>query len=126
MADKLAWKTEMAWKTVEGESVKKQNVRGANETEIADGLNQCTKAVGRYHLDWTWRRDNMSQELEGHIVVVERFENGGLRIYDPQAGECLDWKELSSNIDITKGINILRVDNLIPDEGIVKGIVHKR
>jgi hypothetical protein len=68
----------------------------------------------------------MSQELEGHIVVVERFENGGLRIYDPQAGECLDWKELSSNIDITKGINILRVDNLIPDEGIVKGIVHKR
>ena len=45
-------------------------------------LDEATKEPGRYHIDWQWEKGK-----EGHIIVAERFENGGLRLYDPQTGK---------------------------------------
>jgi hypothetical protein len=126
MTDKLAWKTEMAWKTVEGRPINKQNIKGANNNEINEGISSLTKDIGRYHIDWTWKPHDKNTKVFGHIIVAERFKNGGLRLYDPQTGENVDWESVARLIDIKKGINVLRVDNLIPDEEVVKEIVHKK
>jgi hypothetical protein len=126
MTDKLARKTEMVWKTVDGNPVNKQNVKGTSDDEINEGINSLTKNIGRYHIDWIWKQQKITSKVYGHIIVAERFENGGFRLYDPQTGENIDWKSIVPFIDISKGINILRVDNLIPDEALIKEIVHKK
>lgn len=130
----LSSKTEWAWidpKT--GERPKKltaggeywdANLRRYRKKSAADlkkDFDELTKDTGRYHLSFNWRGRN----IEGHIITAERFDNGGLRLYDPQTGDIVEWKLLKTKIKTENGIRLYRVDNLLINENIIEGIVKK-
>jgi hypothetical protein len=126
VADKLAYKTESAWKTIDDAPVMKEKVYSKTEEEMRLNIDQATKEVGRYHIDWTWTAKDKDGNRYGHIITAERFKNGGLMLYDPQSGEVLNWNDIAAKINMSEGVNVLRVDNLIPDSDIVNEIVHKK
>jgi hypothetical protein len=86
--------------------------------DVIEKLNAETKEIGRYHLDWTW---NFQQN--GHTIVAERFKNGGLRLFDPQTGEITSWDNFKNRIYIRNGVNVLKVDELMPNPSVVATVV---
>lgn len=136
--EKLAYHTELAWRVPGSNEIPKKSIAGGIKSrnvdkrgriitktkslsELNSELNELTKEPGRYHLNWTWKGKNM-----GHIVVCEKFANGGIRIYDPQTGEILKWSEISKDIKLDKGVSILRVDNLLINIDVINGIVKSK
>lgn len=130
----LSSKTEWAWidpKT--GERPKKLTAGGQywdrnlhkekakSATELKKEFDELTKETGRYHLSFNWK----GRSIEGHIITAERFENGGLRLYDPQIGQIVEWKVLKSKIRTEYGIRLYRVDNMLINEDIIGGIVRE-
>lgn len=128
----LSFKTEWAWiDPVTGETPVKKKIGGQtlskgglkvvakSQGDVMRELNEATKEPGRYHINWSWKgKDN------GHIVTFERLSNGKCRWYDPQTGEinCFT-KEKYKDVDISKGMYILRVDNLLVNNDIISRIV---
>lgn len=128
--DTLSKNTDLAWLDKDGNAPRAQSAGGLSNK---DGFRQVksqemmlaefaekTKSPGRYHVKMLW-----SKEIDGHIITVERFLNGGLRIYDPQNGRIIkDFKAYTSNISLAKGLSVLRVDNLRMNIKIINGIVN--
>lgn len=133
--EQLAHRTQSAWiDPSTGVEPKKQKCGGANfinlDTgkttyktfdEITEELNFATGVPGRYHVDWYWKG-----RQDGHIIVAERFENNGLRFYDAQTGEIVQWAKLREDINIAAGINVLRVDKLMLNEEIACNVVKRK
>jgi len=128
---KLAYKTEDAWRDANGNVPKKQNVGGKvfdntllkkrykTISEISYDLNNVTKEIGRYHIDFVWDIGG------GHIITLERQQNGDILFYDPQSGLRETWYNgLSKNINLKKPISVLRVDNLLINTKIINSIVY--
>lgn len=128
----LSRKTNWAWIDKNGEMPKKQKAggslgidnRGRTKTktlnQLSKELGEITKEIGRYHIDFGWKRSN-----SGHIITLERLESGFVKLYDPQNGKIVKWAELSKAISLRYGVNVLRVDNLDLNTEIVDGIVKK-
>lgn len=84
-------------------------------------FNKETKEVGRYQFSFGWKGVKW-----GHIVAAERFNDGSLRIYDPQCGSVLNIEDLFKRISLNGFIKVMRVDNLDIDQKFVsKIVVHK-
>lgn len=88
--------------------------------ELTKELVELVKEPGRYHIDFAWKGKN-----SGHIITLEKLHNGKIIIYDPQTGKMKNWKELSKEISLRYGVNVLRVDNLLVNTDIIDGIVKK-
>lgn len=88
--------------------------------ELTKELVELVKEPGRYHIDFTWKGKN-----SGHIITLEKLHNGKIIIYDPQTGKMKNWRELSKEISLRYGVNVLRVDNLLVNTDIIDGIVKK-
>lgn len=89
--------------------------------DVMRELYEATKEQERYHINWGWKGAN-----NGHIVTFERFSNGKCQWYDPQTGEVNFFtKEKYKQTDISNGMYILRVDNLLVNNDIILGIVEK-
>ena len=88
--------------------------------ELTKELVELVKEPGRYHIDFAWKGKN-----SGHIITLEKLHNGKIIIYDPQTGEMKNWRELSKEISLRYGVNVLRVDNLLVNTDIINGIVKK-
>lgn len=125
----LSRKTEMVWldpKT--GGMPIKQKLGGSEYANgrvttktvkmLSSELVDATKETGRYHIDFGWKKSR-----QGHIVTLEKLENGKIRIYDPQNGKLVSWSDLSQQISPTTGARILRVDNLQVNTDIIDGVV---
>ena len=76
--------------------------------ELTKELVELVKEPGRYHIDFAWKGKN-----SGHIITLEKLHNGKIIIYDPQTGKMKNWRELSKEISLRYGVNVLRVDNLL-------------
>lgn len=87
---------------------------------IAKDLNTFTSEVGRYHISFVWKGTR-----SGHIITIERLSNGKVSLYDPQNGKLITWKDLSSRISPSHGIQVYRVDNLEVNVDIISGVVRK-
>jgi len=87
--------------------------------EMTSELNELTKDVGRYHIDYVWKGGG------GHIITLERLPNGRMQIFDPQSGIIYDWANLMKGVNKGRGINVLRVDDLFANTSIINGIVTK-
>lgn len=127
----LSRKTNWAWLNENGEMPKKTRVGGQitdnrgrakskSIQQLSTELNDVTKEIGRYHIDFCWKGRN-----SGHIITLERLDNGLLRFYDPQNGKRVRWADLSNQISPSYGVNVLRVDNLQVNTEIINGIVTK-
>ena len=88
--------------------------------ELTKELVELVKEQGRYHIDFAWKGKN-----SGHIITLEKLHNGKIIIYDPQTGKMKNWRELSKEISLRYGVNVLRVDNLLVNTDIIDGIVKK-
>lgn len=88
--------------------------------ELTKELVELVKEPGRYHIDFAWKGKN-----SGHIITLEKLHNGKIIIYDPQTGKMKNWRELSKEISLRYGVNVLRVDNLLVNTDIIDGIVKK-
>ena len=88
--------------------------------EVTKELVELVKEPGRYHIDFAWKGKN-----SGHIITLEKLHNGKIIIYDPQTGKMKNWRELSKEISLRYGVNVLRVDNLLVNTDIINGIVKK-
>ena len=115
----LSGKTNWAWidpetmqtpekKQAGGQYVSGLDIKSKTLTQLNKELNELTKEAGRYHIDFMWKNGK-----GGHIITVDRLENGSIRIYDPQIGRLGDWKVISKDISLKYGVNVLRVDNLL-------------
>lgn len=130
--NQLSRKTNWAWLNEKGEMPKKLKAGGIEGFDkkfqpksksigqLSKELIELTKETGRYHIDFGWKRGN-----SGHIITLERLEQGTLRLYDPQNGKIVRWAELSKEIKLSYGVNVLRVDNLQLNTDIIEGIVKK-
>lgn len=130
---RLSYKTELAWIDPETKQTPKKQKAGGEvyvngrfkakpKNVLAKELAELTKDAGRYHIDFVWKGRG---QVSGHIVTLERSEDGKIKIYDPQNGEERFWKELSEEIRLSRGVNVLRVDNLLVNTDIIGGIVTK-
>lgn len=127
----LSGKTNWAWidpetmqtpekKQAGGQYVSGLDIKSKTLAQLNKELNELAKAAGRYHIDFIWKNGK-----GGHIITVDRLENGSIRIYDPQIGRLSDWKVISQKISLKYGVNVLRVDNLLVNTDIIDGIVRK-
>lgn len=127
----LSGKTNWAWidpetmqtpekKQAGGQYVSGLDIKSKTLTQLNKELNESTKEAGRYHIDFMWKNGK-----GGHIITVDRLENGSIRIYDPQIGRLGDWKVISKDISLKYGVNVLRVDNLLVNTDIIDRIVRK-
>ena len=127
----LSGKTNWAWidpetmqtpekKQAGGQYVSGLDIKSKTLTQLNKELNELTKEAGRYHIDFMWKDGK-----GGHIITVDRLENGSIRIYDPQIGRLGDWKVISKDISLKYGVNVLRVDNLLVNTDIIDRIVRK-
>lgn len=127
----LSGKTNWAWidpetmqtpekKQAGGQYVSGLDIKSKTLTQLNKELNELTKETGRYHIDFMWKDGK-----GGHIITVDRLENGSIRIYDPQIGRLGDWKVISKDISLKYGVNVLRVDNLLVNTDIIDRIVRK-
>lgn len=127
----LSGKTNWAWidpktmmipekKQAGGQYVSGMDIKSKTLIQLNKELNELTKDIGRYHIDFMWKGSD-----GGHIVTVDRLENGSIRIYDPQTGRLGDWKVISKEISLKYGVNVLRVDNLLVNTDIIDGVVRK-
>lgn len=128
----LSYTTEKAWLDDNGNVPTKKRAGGAyfdgwklkNKTykvmmtEFAD----LTKEPGRYHIDFGWKSSR-----SGHIITMERFKDGTMRVYDPQSGKVIeDFKTYAKQFALRYGIDILRVDNLRGNPHYVSGATKKK
>jgi hypothetical protein len=82
----------------------------ANRKQLVSELETNLTEDGRYHIDWTWQGGGKTRS--GHIITVEKIGDT-IRYYDPQNGKVIpDFTEYIKGIDLSRGINLLRVDNL--------------
>lgn len=95
-------------------------IKSKNLSALNKELSELVKDPGRYHIDFAWKGSNT-----GHIITLERFEDGKLVFYDPQNGKIINWSNLSKKIKLQYGVNILRVDNLLVNTDIIDGVVKK-
>ena len=108
---KLSTKTESAWidpKT--SQSPRKQSVLGEEFIngkfvpktipELRKELLALTKEVGRYHINFKWKRGG------SHILTLERLGDGGIVVYDPQDGEITILSKLLKDIVVRRGLQI--------------------
>lgn len=127
----LSGKTNWAWIDLEtmqtpekkqagGQYVSGLDIKSKTLTQLNKELNELAKEAGRYHIDFMWKDGK-----GGHIITVDRLENGSIRIYDPQIGRLGDWKVISKDISLKYGVNVLRVDNLLVNTDIIDRIVRK-
>ena len=127
----LSGKTNWAWidpetmqtpekKQAGGQYVSGLDIKSKTLTQLNKELNELTKEAGRYHIDFMWKDGK-----GGHIITVDRLENGSIRIYDPQIGRLGDWKVISKDISLKYGVNVLRVDNVLVNTDIIDRIVRK-
>lgn len=128
----LSLKTEQAWIYPEtGNTPKKStfgrkvNNRGSITAkpykETMHDMMEAMKEPGRYHVNFKWKGVN-----EGHIITFERMQDGSVKWYDPQTGKSDFFdKKYYDRIHVSRGIMVLRVDNLMVNTEIIDGIVEK-
>lgn len=128
----LSYTTEKAWLDDNGNVPKKQRAGGRyvdgykikNKTfkVMMSEFEDMTSTPGRYHINFGWKN-----RRSGHIITMERFKDGTMRIYDPQCGMVItDFKAYAKRISLVYGISILRVDNLRGNPHYVSGATKKR
>lgn len=128
----LSYTTEKAWLDDNGNVPKKQRAGGRyvdgykikNKTfkVMMSEFEDMTSTPGRYHIDFGWKN-----RRSGHIITMERFKDGTMRIYDPQCGMVItDFKAYAKRFSLVYGISILRVDNLRGNPHYVSGATKKR
>lgn len=129
----LSYATEKAWLDDNGNIPKKQRAGGRyvdgykikNKTfkVMMSEFEDMTSTPGRYHIDFGWKNSRNS----GHIITMERFKDGTMRVYDPQCGRVItDFKTYAKKFKLSTGIRILRVDNLRGNPHYVSGATKKR
>ncbi len=83
----------------------------SNRKQLIAELENAIIEDGRYHIDWCWNTQS-KRKITGHIITVERID-GVLRYYDPQNGKVIpNFYDYINDIQLKRGINLLRVDNL--------------
>lgn len=95
-------------------------IKSKSLKELTKELVELVKEPGRYNIDFVWKGGR-----SGHIISLEKLSDGKIVIYDPQTGKMKDWAELSRNISLRYGVNVLRVDNMLVNTDIIDGIVKK-
>lgn len=112
----LSKRPEAAWLTKGGAIPPPNTVKAVlDETTLGAAM----KEEGRYQLWFNWHGRS-----SGHVITAERLADGALRYYDAQNGKhaaafLYDFRRL----DAAKGVRVLKVDGLAPNEKILNGIV---
>lgn len=123
--------TEKAWLDESGNKPKKQRAGGwyfegykqKNKTykQMMSEFATLTSTPGRYHIDFGWKGSR-----SGHIITMERFADGTMRVYDPQNGRVItDFATYAKQFALKWGIDILRVDTLRANPHYASGATKK-
>lgn len=126
----LSLKTEWAWIDPDTQAMPKKRTIGntadsrgrivaKSYKETMHDLMDAMNDPGRYHVSFAWKgRD------DGHIITFERRPDGKIKWYDPQSGKCDFFdKYYYGRIRVSRGIKVLRVDNLMINADIIGKVV---
>lgn len=88
-----------------------------NADDIIAKLEKQTSPIGsRYHFGYDTKLGG------GHIVTAERTKNG-LVLYDPQRDDFINIKTLLSEMAARSKLEVLRVDRLLLNPKLIKGLI---
>lgn len=88
-----------------------------NADDIIAKLEKQTSPIGsRYHFGYDTKFGG------GHIVTAERTKNG-LVLYDPQRDDFINIKTLLSEMEAGSRLEVLRVDRLLLNPKLIKGLI---
>ena len=77
---------------------------------------------GRYHAYYYWEGGG------GHIITVERLQDGQLRLYDPLIGKLYDdakWRFYTTRMVLRHGISVYKADGFLINNDIISGVVRR-
>lgn len=132
--DKLSRGTNKIWRDANGNIPEKTYIGARyengrwkktvpNRKQLISRLESNITEDGRYHIDWIWK--GSGRERSGHIITIEKIGDT-IRYYDPQTGVVItDFYSFIEDIDLSRGIRMLRVDNLQLDTNWASKIVAK-
>lgn len=94
MLDKLSRQTNMAWiDPATGKHPAYIFDKAANTVKkFYDFIEKTVEAQKRYTLQFSWKGRSRS----GHIISMDRDEQGALRLYDPQTGQTYTGKQINA------------------------------
>lgn len=94
MLDKLSRQTNMAWiDPATGKHPAYIFDEAANTVKkFYDFIEKTVEAQKRYTLQFSWKGRSRS----GHIISMDRDEQGALRLYDPQTGQTYTGKQINA------------------------------
>lgn len=133
MLEKLSRKTNLAWiDPVTGKNPEYLKDDTANNSKkFFEFMEKSIEKNSRYTIEFAWKgRGN-----NGHIISLDRDENGLLRLYDPQTGESYDENGVKQYLKNMKyettiygkkypyGPKILRIDDKIFNMEVVNQIL---
>jgi hypothetical protein len=88
-------------------------------------LKKTVLPSGRYTLEFSYRPDLHMNA--GHIISMDRDENGKLRLYDPQIGKSFSENEIVKYVkrmDLTRfHPQVLRIDNQFINPNVANHIM---
>lgn len=107
---RLSYDTSLAYLTPRGQHpIKKAIAPGQRKMDF---LSKEVKGDGTYALEWAWKGRS-----SGHIVVVERNDQGALRLYDPQTNTVKEGSEgIMSYLQGTERLRLTDLTNCALDE----------
>lgn len=92
------------------------------KANLKANFEKLTETPGRYHFSYIY---TANRRRYGHIICVERFDDGRLVMYDPQNGKTRTWRDISVKMRKRYVHQILRVDDKLINTNMVMGIVKK-
>ena len=116
MLEDLSTRPHHAFLTPKGEIPKPTSIVYKNEYDLLSGIESTFKEKGLYSVTCRWDTGN------GHSFTFERLSNGKLRFYDGQNGRIIDLFDYARYIAKGSDVNILRIDNLIPNNKYITKI----
>lgn len=98
--------------------------------DVVDWFEKTTSEKGRYVYSFAWRKSSRARKWHGHIISVDRLEDGSVRMYDPQTGQIwnsfndfLAYYNGKGGFGFMKKNGVLRTDDKEINVNFVKNVV---
>ena len=111
----LSYNTSLAFKKADGTNPKQVKVKGI--TDVSFNM----KAGDIYSLQYDY-----SGRSSGHIVVMEKAQNGAVTIYDPQSNHLIGEAEFRSYSKGKGNFRVMDLTKVFMDENYCDSIMRKR
>jgi hypothetical protein len=111
---RLSYNTALAYIDANGMHPKRDSILGVKD------LDRKVKSNRIYSVEFNWKG-----RRSGHIITVERGEDGNVRLYDPQTNSIIKGDEMRKYLSRTRNVEIMDLTDCTLDEAFCDKIMKK-